>query len=260
MTKTFSLIVTISLLFVLALACKKESSDDSTTTTTGSTATTATTATTASTATTSSTASTASTATTSSTGSTASTATTSTTSTTSSTATTATTATTSTTSGTTTSSTSTTSTTSTTATTSTSSTTGGSGSFTFDGTTYDALTGSCSFSSGLNELTVTGTLTSGNLTFTINVEFPDTNPAAATYQAVYSASTVLTAGKCRVYLDRIDSQSGLLQELRASQGQNIILTRSGTEGFKITLTSTQFTIVSGGSAIRVVSATPFGCE
>lgn len=130
----------------------------------------------------------------------------------------------------------------------------------FDRTTYDALTGSCSFSSGLNELTVTGTVISGNLTFTVNAEFGDTNAAAGTYQAVYSTSSALTAGKCRVYLDKVDAQSGLTQELRASQGQSIILTRSGTQGFKITLNNTQFTIVSGGTATRVVSATAFGCE
>jgi len=101
---------------------------------------------------------------------------------------------------------------------------------------------------------------SGNLTFTVNAEFGDTNAAAGTYQAVYSTSGALTTGKCRVYLDKIDSQSGLTQEMRASQGQSITLTRSGTQGFKVTLNNTQFTIVSGGTATRMVSATPFGCE
>lgn len=221
-------------------SCKKDDTNTGTTTSTTGTTATATTASTSTTAT-ATTASTSTTATTASTSTTATTASTSTTSTTSTTA--------------------STSTTSTTSTTSSTSTTGSGSSFIFDGITYAALDGNCGFSSELNELTIYGAVTSGNVSYSIAVEFPDTNPTVGNHTAQYNSGT-LSVGKCRAILDVINVSTGdITATYKASTGGTIVLTSSGAKKYKISFNNIDFgNITGGGTAKKKVSATSFGCE
>jgi hypothetical protein len=122
------------------------------------------------------------------------------------------------------------------------------------------MLGQCSFGSQLNELYVTGTVTSqdGNTIYNINSEFPDTNAASGTYAALYSGA--LAAGKCKIFLQVVDVVGGGVTEWRASQSQSITLTKNG-DSYKISWNNIDFgNANSGGTVKRKSTSTPFGCD
>lgn len=123
-----------------------------------------------------------------------------------------------------------------------------------------ALAGSCN--KGSNDFEVTGTITYGDSIYDLIVSFGSNAPTPGTYKTVYTGSSTigLTGMECRLEMTLTRPSDNFTQLLKASMNQNITVTSSGADKYKVSFGNTNFAILPGGTALRVVSATDFGCE
>ena len=79
------------------------------------------------------------------------------------------------------------------------------------------------------------------------------------FKTVYTAGA-LNATQCRINIEifSVASQQ-VVQELTAKVNYDVTVVKNGTDKYEISFSNTQFGILPGGTATRVVSATAFGC-
>lgn len=123
-----------------------------------------------------------------------------------------------------------------------------------------ALTGACN--KGATDFEVTGTVTSGDSVYNLIVSFGTNQPTPGTFKTVYTGSSTvgLTATQCRMEMELIRTSDGFTQSLKASMNQDVVVSSTGTDKFKVSFGNINFAILPSGTATRVVSATAFGCE
>jgi hypothetical protein len=120
--------------------------------------------------------------------------------------------------------------------------------------------GSCN--KGMSDFEVQGTITQGDSIYDLIVSFGTNQPVAGTYKTVYngSSSAGLTGMQCRMEMTLTRISDGFIQPLKATVNQDVIVTTTGTDKYKVSFSNVTFGIQPGGTATRVVSATSFGCE
>lgn len=123
-----------------------------------------------------------------------------------------------------------------------------------------ALMGSCN--KGAGDFEVQGTITQGDSIYDLIVSFGSDILTPGTYTTVYTGSSTagLTGTQCRMEITLMRPSDNFTQQLKAAMNQSITVTTSGTDKYKVSFSNINFSIMPGGTATRVVSATSFGCE
>jgi hypothetical protein len=123
-----------------------------------------------------------------------------------------------------------------------------------------ALTGSCNV--GVDDYEVTGSVMNGDTIINLIVSFGNNQPLGGTYKTVYNGSSTigLDSTHCRMEIELLIISTSTTQNLKAAINQDITLTRSGTDKYKVSFDNINFAILPSGTSIRVASATAFGCE
>jgi hypothetical protein len=123
-----------------------------------------------------------------------------------------------------------------------------------------ALVGSCN--KGATDYEVTGTVTHGDSIYNIIISFGGDQPVAGTYKTLYQGigSMGLTDFQCRIEMEITTISTQNVQTLKAKINHDVVLVKAGDDKYKASFGAIDFAILPGGSAVRVASASAFGCE